>query len=216
MIRGIIFDLDGVIVDTAKYHFLAWQRMANALGVKFTEEENEQLKGVSRRGSIDKILSWGGIVLSEGEIEHWMKVKNDWYLEYVEAMNPSEILPGAAEVIAEAKSLGLKISLGSASKNSQFILERVGLIQEFDAMVDGNVVSASKPDPEVFLTGAKLLQLQPEECIVFEDAVAGVQAAKNGKMTVVGIGDENLLHEADFNFRSMADFSLKSDIIEKI
>lgn len=216
MIRGIIFDLDGVIVDTAKYHFLAWQRMANELGVKFTEEENEQLKGVSRRGSIEKIMNWGGIILPEEEIEHWMKVKNEWYLEYVEAMSPSEILPGAAEVIAEAKSLGLKISLGSASKNSQFILERVKLIQEFDALVDGNIVSASKPDPEVFLTGAKLLQLNPEECIVFEDAVAGVQAAKNGNMTVVGIGDKAVLHEADFNFESMADFSLKTDIIEKI
>lgn len=216
MIRGVIFDLDGVIVDTAKYHYLAWQRMAQELGVKFSEEENEQLKGVSRRGSIEKIMNWGGITLPEHEIEHWMKVKNEWYLEYVEAMNPSEILPGAAEIIAEAKALGLKISLGSASKNSQFILERVGLIQEFDALVDGNVVSASKPDPEVFLTGAKLLQLQPEECIVFEDAVAGVQAAKNGKMKVVGIGDEAVLHEADFNFQTMADFSLKTDIIEKI
>ncbi len=216
MIKGIIFDLDGVIVDTAKYHFKAWQRMASELGVEFTERENEQLKGVSRRGSIDKILAWGGITLPEEEIERWMKIKNEWYLEYIEKMNHSEILPGAAEIIQEAKDQGLKISLGSASKNSKFILDRVDLLDQFDALVDGTVVSASKPDPEVFLTGAKLLGLEPGECLVFEDAVSGVEAAKNGHMKVVGVGDPQLLGAADLVVPDLKDLRLKEDIIAKI
>lgn len=216
MIKGLIFDLDGVIVDTAKYHFLAWQRMAKELGVEFTEVENEQLKGVSRRGSIDKILNWGGISLSEEEIQHWMTTKNDWYLEYVANMNPSEVLPGAAEIISAAKSAGLKISLGSASKNSRFILEKVNLIREFDAIVDGTVVSASKPDPEVFVTGAHLLNLEPSECIVFEDAVAGVQAAVAGGMKVVGVGEADVLHEADIILPNLDGVDLQEDIIKKL
>ncbi len=216
MITGVIFDLDGVIVDTAKYHFKAWQRMAAELGVEFTEKENEHLKGVSRRGSIDKILAWGKLELPEEEIEKWMKVKNDWYLEYVDAMNPSEILPGAKELIHQAKEAGMKISLGSASKNSQFILERVNLIDEFDALVDGNVVSASKPDPEVFLTAAQLLRIAPENCLVIEDAVSGVEAAKNGNMKVVGVGEADVLSRADIVFSSLENVQLQRDIIEKL
>ncbi|NVK28255.1 MAG: beta-phosphoglucomutase [Flavobacteriia bacterium] len=216
MIEGIIFDLDGVIVDTAKYHFQAWKRMAAELGVTFTEVENEQLKGVSRRGSIDKILNWGGISLSEEEIEKWMRIKNEWYLEYVAGMQPSEILPGADRIIAEAKELGLKISLGSASKNSRFILEKVNLIDQFDAIVDGTVVSASKPDPAVFLEGAKQLGLEPSKCLVFEDAVAGVQAANNGNMKVIGVGDSTILAEATLTFPNLETVRLKEDIIDKI
>lgn len=216
MTKGIIFDLDGVIVDTAKYHFLAWQRMAKELGVNFTEHENEQLKGVSRRGSIDKILNWGGITLSEEEIEKWMTIKNEWYLEYIDTMGADEILPGAAEVIAQAKDLGIRISLGSASKNSRIILERVGLIQEFDAIVDGTVVSASKPDPEVFLTGASALGLSPSDCLVFEDAQAGVEAALNGNMKVVGIGSEDILGKAHLVLPNLEGVRLKEDIIDKI
>lgn len=216
MIKGVIFDLDGVIVDTAKYHFLAWKRMANELGVQFSEKENEQLKGVSRRGSIDKILQWGGIELTEEEVEKWMSVKNEWYLAYIEEMDESEILPGAAEIITQAKDLGLKISLGSASKNSRKILECVQLINEFDAIVDGTVVSASKPDPEVFLTGAKSLGLFPTECLVFEDAQAGVEAALNGEMKVVGIGTYEVLGRAHLVFPHLEGVRLKEDIIDKI
>ncbi len=216
MIKGILFDLDGVIVDTAKYHFLAWQRMAKELGVEFTETENEQLKGVSRRGSIEKILNWGGITLTEAEIEDWMRIKNEWYLEYIETMDASEILPGAAEIINEAKALDLGISLGSASKNSKFILERVQLLDRFDALVDGTIVSASKPDPEVFLTGAKLLGLQAEECLVFEDAQSGVQAAINGNMKVIGVGSESILGDADLVVPNLKGLSLEKDIIAKI
>lgn len=188
MIRGFLFDLDGVLVDTAQYHFLAWQRMAAELGIHFGEAENEQLKGVSRAESLNRILAWGGKSLSGAEKQHWMTLKNDWYLELVRGMPADDYLPGAHEFLRASRAAGIKVALGSASKNAPLILERLGWIPLFDAMVDGNVVSASKPDPEVFLEGARRLGLKPEECVVFEDSEAGVEAARRGGMKVVGIG----------------------------
>lgn len=188
MIRGFLFDLDGVLVDTAQYHFLAWQRMAAELGIHFGEAENEQLKGVSRAESLNRILAWGGKSLSDAEKQHWMTLKNDWYLELVRGMPADDYLPGAHEFLRASRAAGIKVALGSASKNAPLILERLGWIPLFDAMVDGNVVTASKPDPEVFLEGARRLGLMPEECVVFEDSEAGVEAARRGGMKVVGIG----------------------------
>ena len=188
MIRGFLFDLDGVLVDTAQYHFLAWQRMAAELGIHFGEAENEQLKGVSRAESLNRILAWGGKSLSDAEKQHWMTLKNDWYLELVRGMPADDYLPGAHEFLRASRAAGIKVALGSASKNAPLILERLGWIPLFDAMVDGNVVTASKPDPEVFLEGARRLRLKPEECVVFEDSEAGVEAARRGGMKVVGIG----------------------------
>ena len=188
MIRGFLFDLDGVLVDTAQYHFLAWQRMAAELGIHFGEAENEQLKGVSRAESLNRILAWGGKSLSDVEKQHWMTLKNDWYLELVRGMPADDYLPGAHEFLRASRAAGIKVALGSASKNAPLILERLGWIPLFDAMVDGNVVTASKPDPEVFLEGARRLGLKPEECVVFEDSEAGVEAARRGGMKVVGIG----------------------------
>lgn len=188
MIRGFLFDLDGVLVDTAQYHFLAWQRMAAELGIHFGEAENEQLKGVSRAESLNRILAWGGKTLSDAEKQHWMTLKNDWYLELVRGMPADDYLPGAHEFLRASRAAGIKVALGSASKNAPLILERLGWIPLFDAMVDGNVVTASKPDPEVFLEGARRLGLKPEECVVFEDSEAGVEAARRGGMKVVGIG----------------------------
>ena len=188
MIRGFLFDLDGVLVDTAQYHFLAWQRMAAELGIHFGEAENEQLKGVSRAESLNRILAWGGKSISEAEKQHWMTLKNDWYLELVRGMPADDYLPGAHEFLRASRAAGIKVALGSASKNAPLILERLGWIPLFDAMVDGNVVTASKPDPEVFLEGARRLGLKPEECVVFEDSEAGVEAARRGGMKVVGIG----------------------------
>ncbi len=188
MIRGFLFDLDGVLVDTAQYHFLAWQRMAAELGIHFGEAENEQLKGVSRAESLNRILAWGGKSLSDAEKQHWMTLKNDWYLELVRGMPADDYLPGAHEFLRASRAAGIKVALGSASKNAPLILERLGWIPLFDAMVDGNVVTASKPDPEVFLEGARRLDLKPEECVVFEDSEAGVEAARRGGMKVVGIG----------------------------
>lgn len=188
MIRGFLFDLDGVLVDTAQYHFLAWQRMAAELGIHFGEAENEQLKGVSRAESLNRILAWGGKSLSDAEKQHWMTLKNDWYLELVRGMPADDYLPGAHEFLRASRAAGIKVALGSASKNAPLILERLGWIPLFDALVDGNVVTASKPDPEVFLDGARRLGLKPEECVVFEDSEAGVEAARRGGMKVVGIG----------------------------
>jgi beta-phosphoglucomutase len=188
VIRGFLFDLDGVLVDTAQYHFLAWQRMAAELGIHFGEAENEQLKGVSRAESLNRILAWGGKSLSDAEKQHWMTLKNDWYLELVRGMPADDYLPGAHEFLRASRAAGIKVALGSASKNAPLILERLGWIPLFDAMVDGNVVTASKPDPEVFLEGARRLDLKPEECVVFEDSEAGVEAARRGGMKVVGIG----------------------------
>ena len=188
MIRGFLFDLDGVLVDTAQYHFLAWQRMAAELGIHFGEAENEQLKGVSRAESLNRILAWGRKTLSDAEKQHWMTLKNDWYLELVRGMPADDYLPGAHEFLRASRAAGIKVALGSASKNAPLILERLGWIPLFDALVDGNVVTASKPDPEVFLEGARRLGLKPEECVVFEDSEAGVEAARRGGMKVVGIG----------------------------
>lgn len=215
-IKGLIFDLDGVIVDTAKYHFHAWKRLANSLGIDFTEEENEQLKGVSRRGSIEKILNWGGKTLPEAEIEDLMHQKNQWYLELMGEMDESEILPGVSNILETAKQRGLKIALGSASKNAPLILDQVNLTPYFEVIIDGNVVSASKPDPEVFIKGAKGLGLSPDECVVFEDSISGIDAALAGNMKAVGIGHPETLNKAHLNLLGFDGVHLFNDILDKL
>ncbi|SEO59751.1 beta-phosphoglucomutase [Mucilaginibacter sp. OK283] len=192
-IKACIFDLDGVIVDTAVYHYKAWKRLANSLGFDFTEHQNEQLKGVSRVRSLELILGWGGVTKTAAEQEILATQKNTWYMEMVNQMKPDEILPGAKEFVEICRKAGIKIALGSASKNSMTILNKIGITNLFDAVIDGNKVSKAKPDPEVFLTGAKALSVEPEECVVFEDAIAGVEAAKAGGMKVVGIGQPGVL-----------------------
>ncbi|MFD1063004.1 beta-phosphoglucomutase [Winogradskyella litorisediminis] len=205
--KGFIFDLDGVIVDTAKYHFLAWRKLANGLGIDFTHKENEQLKGVSRVRSLEKILEWGNKSIPEEEFTSLMAKKNEEYLGYINEMDASEILPDVERVLNFLAEEHQAISLGSASKNARPILEKVNLISHFHAIVDGNDVSKAKPDPEVFLIGAKLLNKQPEDCIVFEDSVAGVQAANAANMISIGIGEEEVLHEADYVFKDFTEIS---------
>ncbi len=194
--KACIFDLDGVIVDTAKYHYLAWKRLAGDLGIKFTEKDNERLKGVSRMASLEIILEIGRMELSAGEKEILAARKNEWYVEYISRMTPEEILPGALGFISDLKREGIKIGLGSASKNTPMILERVGISHLFDAVADGNIVHKAKPDPEVFLKAAAMLGCLPGDCVVFEDAVAGVEAARNAGMRCVGIGDSRVLKNA--------------------
>lgn len=198
--KAFIFDLDGVIVDTAKYHFLAWQKIANRLGIDFTHEHNEQLKGVSRVRSLDIILGLGGIAASQQEKDKWLGEKNEDYLSYITTMNEDEILPGVVPVLRYLKDNNQKIALGSASKNARPILEKVNLLHYFDAVVDGNDVTNAKPDPEVFLRAAQLLDAISEDSIVFEDSVAGIQAANIAGMTSIGIGDKNTLKEAHYVF----------------
>jgi len=197
MIEACIFDLDGVIVDTAVYHYQAWKRLANELGFDFTEAQNERLKGISRIRSLELILEWGGIHKTAAEQQALATRKNEWYVEMINQMTPQEILPGAKEFLEQVRSAGLKTALGSASKNSSAILERTGLLPLFDAIVDGNTVTASKPDPEVFLKGAAALGIAPVHCVVFEDAIAGIEAAKAAGMKSVGIGDRETLTGAD-------------------
>lgn len=196
-IKGCIFDLDGVIVDTAKYHYLAWKRLASELGFNFTEKQNEKLKGVSRMRSLDILLEVGNKNFDDDTKLKLADKKNKWYVEYISKMDTSEILPGVKDFLMLLKKNNIKISLGSASKNSMLILENLKLKDCFDSIIDGNKVSKAKPDPEVFLLGAKELNLSPEECVVFEDAEAGVQAAKAANMKVIGIGSSSILHEAD-------------------
>jgi len=199
--KAFIFDLDGVIVDTAKYHFLAWQKIASELGIEFTPEHNEQLKGVSRVRSLDIILELGKIDASQEDKNRWLFQKNEDYLSYLVDMNQSEILEGVLPILEFLKSKNQKIALGSASNNARPILEKTGIINYFDAIVDGNDVTNAKPDPEVFLQAAKLLNVTPENAIVFEDSVAGVQAANIAKMISIGIGEEDILHEAQYIFK---------------
>ncbi|HEU4789037.1 MAG TPA: beta-phosphoglucomutase [Flavobacterium sp.] len=199
--KGFIFDLDGVIVDTAKYHFLAWKKIANELGIDFTLEHNELLKGVSRVRSLDIILELGKVEASQEDKDKWLIQKNEDYLSYLVDMDESEILPGVMPVLQFLKEKNQPIALGSASKNARPILEKTGTLPFFDAIVDGNDVVNAKPDPEVFLHAARLLDISNEDSIVFEDSVAGVQAANVAKMISIGIGEEETLHEAQYIFK---------------
>jgi beta-phosphoglucomutase len=209
IIKACIFDLDGVIVDTAVYHYKAWKRLANELGFDFTEEDNEKLKGVSRTRSLELILQWGGVTKTEAEKEELAARKNEWYVEMINHMTPAEILPGAKEFLFTCRAAGLKTSLGSASKNSMTILEKINLTALFDAVIDGNKVSKPKPDPEVFLKGAEELNIAPVNCVVFEDAIAGVEAAINGGMKVVGIGSPKVLTGANLVISGLNEMSLE-------
>lgn len=197
-IKGCIFDLDGVIVDTAKYHFIAWKELANQLDIEFTEHDNERLKGVSRMRSLDIILEIGGVTLSDADKERYATEKNELYRSYILQMDESEILPGVLPFLDELQERNIPFALGSASKNARTILDGLHLTDRFAAIVDGNEVSKAKPDPEVFLMGGKLLNVKPENCIVFEDAEAGVEAAKRAGMWAVGVGDPEILKAADY------------------
>lgn len=199
--KAFIFDLDGVIVDTAKYHYLAWKKLAQQLGIEFTHQHNEQLKGVSRVRSLDIILNLGGIQASQEDKNKWLIQKNKDYLSYLVNIDEREILPGVLPVLTYLKEKNQGIALGSASKNAKPILEKTGIINLFDVIVDGNDVTNAKPDPEVFLQAAKKLNIANENAIVFEDSVAGIQAANIANMISIGIGEANTLHEAKYIFK---------------
>ena len=205
--RGFIFDLDGVIVDTAHFHFLAWKKTAEELGLELTIEMNEQLKGVSRIDSLKKILGWAGKDIDQATFDKLTTEKNADYLAYVEKMTESDILPGVEPFIREIKSKGYPVALGSASKNAPKILEKIGLLSLFDTIVDGNSVKKAKPDPEVFLIAAQNINIPQEECVVFEDSEAGVTAANAAHMISIGIGSPDNLGHADHVFENFTEFS---------
>lgn len=212
--KGFIFDLDGVIVDTAKYHYLAWKSLANELGFDITLEQNEQLKGVSRVRSLEIILGWGNKTLSEEEFTKYMAEKNDNYLSHIAQMDEEEILPDVPKILNYIQKTQQGIALGSASKNARKILQKVGLFETFEAIVDGNDVSKAKPDPEVFVIAAKKLNKAPQDCIVFEDSVAGVTAANTAGMISIGIGSKENLGHADYVFKDFTE--IQTSFIEQL
>ena len=207
-IAACIFDLDGVIVDTAKYHFLAWKRLADQLGIRFTEEDNERLKGVSRMASLEIILEIGNRKPDDNRKLEYATLKNNWYVEFISKMTPDEILPGSIDFIKELRNANIRIAVGSASKNTPMILERVGILELFDAVADGNNIGKAKPDPEVFLKAAEMVGTDPVNCVVFEDAVAGVQAALNAGMMCIGIGSAKILTEAHAVVKGLNEMNL--------
>ena len=212
--KAFIFDLDGVIVDTAKFHYLAWKELANDLGFEFTEEQNEHLKGVSRVASLEILLNIGNIQLTNDHKEILLKEKNEQYLGYIAKMGQDEILPGIINLLAYLKEHEIPFSLGSASKNARLILKILDIYDLFDAIVDGNDVSTAKPDPEVFLIAAKKLNKDPHDCIVIEDAQAGVQAANNAEMISIGIGDKKILKEANIVLNNTGELTV--DFIKEL
>lgn len=214
-----IFDLDGVIVDTAKYHYLAWKRLSDELGIEFTEQDNERLKGVSRMRSLDILLEIGHQEKTAQEKENLATKKNRWYVEYILQMDASQILPGVLDFLTELKAQGIKVALGSASKNARTILERIQLTDYFDAIIDGNLVSKAKPDPEVFLLGAQQLNIAPEQTVVFEDAKAGIEAGLNAGMITVGVGEPDVLSAAHLvipGFQSLSAKELLQALTEQL
>ena len=197
-IKAIIFDLDGVIVDTAIFHFQAWKKLANTMDFELTEAQNEQLKGISRLESLDILLEIGKIdSISDEEKQQLATRKNEWYRENILKMTPRDILPGVKNFLEELKKAHYKIAIGSSSKNAGTILERIGMKDFFDVVVDGTKITRSKPDPEVFLKGAQELNIPPEQCLVFEDAESGIEAAKNAGMKTIGVGKPENLPKAD-------------------
>ena len=212
LIKAVIFDLDGVIVDTAHYHFLAWKRLANELGIELTKEDNEKLKGVSRMHSLEIILGLGGgsIELTPYEKQKLANKKNAWFVDYVERMAPEEIFPGVKVLLQKLRERGIKVGLASSSKNANTVLQLLHIQNEFDVVVDGNMLTNSKPDPEIFLLAASKLGVAPSFCVVFEDAEAGVEAAVAAGMKCIGVGSADQLKKADRIIAQTGDFKLET------
>ena len=210
MIKACIFDLDGVIVDTAHYHFLAWKRLAKELNIDLTEQLNERLKGVSRMHSLEIILDLGGITMSQHEKENLANRKNAWFVDFLERMAPEEIFPGVKSLIHDLRAAGIRVALASSSKNAKTVIQLLHIQNEFDAIVDGNMITHSKPHPEIFLLAAQKLGVEPKDCLVFEDAEAGVEAALAAGMKCVGVGSADQLGKADKVISNTGDFRLAS------
>lgn len=207
--KGFLFDLDGVLVSTEHNHFLAWQRCAHSLGIEFTEKENELLKGVSRVDSLKKILELGAKTISNEEFEALLKSKNDFYLDSIQELNQSNLLPGVLNLLNKAKELGILLGVGSSSKNANFILDKLRISSYFEVVIDGNGVTDPKPHPEVFLNGAKALGLATKACLVFEDAASGIAAAKAGGFTAVGVGNPHIADQADIYLNDLTEFRVE-------
>lgn len=207
MIKALILDLDGVICDTAHFHYIAWKRLASEYDYELSEADNEALKGVSRVDSLILILQWAKKEISPEQFEQDLLRKNSWYLDMVEEMGPKDLLPGVGSFVESAHKLQIPLALGSASKNAQTVLTKVGLLDAFQTIVDASQISRSKPDPETFKTAAELLGVTPNECIVFEDSLAGIQAALSGGMRAIGIGKPSDLPGAELHINNLGEYN---------
>jgi beta-phosphoglucomutase len=206
--KAVIFDLDGVITDTAHYHYLAWKRLADSVDAPFDEAFNEQLKGVDRMGSLDLILARAPRTYSPEEKRRLADTKNRHYQELIATMTPKDLLPGALRALEEVRAAGLKIGLASVSRNAFTVLDRLGIRDRFDDVVDAATVVNGKPDPEIFLTAAAHLDVDPRACLGVEDAAAGVASIKDAGMVAVGVGNPQVLYLADRVIPSMEAFRL--------
>lgn len=207
-IAAVILDLDGVLTDTAEYHFQAWKRLAEDEGISFTREDNEALRGVSRRRSLELLLGDYAGRYSEAEIQEMMARKNDTYRQLLQTITEKDFLPGARRLMAEIRQRGLKMAIGSASKNTQTVLARLGIEEAFDVIADGYSVERGKPAPDLFLYAAAQMEVSPEQCVVVEDAASGIDAALAAGMIAVGIGPEDRVGNAHIRFDTTADIEL--------
>lgn len=211
MITTCIFDLDGVICDTAKFHYKAWRKLSSTFGFDLTHQHDDLLKGIGRMESLDMILGWAGVYLPLEEKTMLCDMKNTWFLEYIQSISPSDILPGVVDFLDNLKLKGYKIALGSASRNAPLILDKLGITHYFDAIVDGNNACRPKPNPDIFLRGAELTGSKPCDCVVFEDALSGVEAALAGGMFVVGVGASASLAKANMQITTFV--GLSTDVL---
>lgn len=214
MTKAFIFDLDGVIVDTARYHYLAWSRLAKELNIPFNERDNERLKGVSRNQSLDILLSLQGRSATAAEKERMATRKNQWFVEYINSMDRSEIFPGVEELLKTLKRKGMHLALASSSKNAPQVVNTLGIADLFDVIVDGSMVENAKPDPEIFLLTAKKLNIAPALCVVVEDAAAGIAAAIAAGMKCIGVGSPQLLGAANLVVTATGD--IKADVMNTL
>jgi beta-phosphoglucomutase len=213
MIKGFIFDLDGVLTDTAEYHYRGWKRLADELGIPFTRDDNEALRGIPRRESLLLILKEHEY--SEEQILEMMERKNRYYLEFIHDITPHDLLPGARELLGEIRAADLKSALGSASKNATEVIERLGITELLDAVADGYSVKAQKPAPDLFLYAATQLGLRPSECVVMEDAAAGIEAARAGGFLSIGIGPDDRVAKADLILPNLDGVHL-NDLLDRL
>lgn len=216
MIKGFIFDLDGVLTDTAEYHYQAWKRMANKLGIPLDREMNEQLKGISRMDSLERILALGNQTekYSVEEKEQLADEKNEDYKKLILSVTPNDLLPGIADLLADLKKENIRLALASASKNGPVIMEKLGIADLFDTVVDPASLANGKPDPEIFIKGAEQLQLKPEECVGVEDAQAGIESINAAGIFSVGVGTKEMMKNADYAVSDTSELKL-SDILKR-
>jgi len=207
-LKACIYDLDGVITDTAKYHYRCWKWVAEQIEYHLTEKQNQKLKGVGRKESLEKIIKWSGNRISEADKQMYLQKKNAMYLEFIDTMTPDEVFPGFKEFNDLAKAEGIKVAIGSSSRNAIRIIDKLDLVLEFHAIVDGGMTENSKPEPDIFLLAAEKLQCNPSDCLVIEDSQAGLTAAKKAGMKSILYGDDKGLKGAHLQI----DDWLKADL----